>query len=100
MVRMVAEALTQSGFLRLPVYEDNPDNVIGYVHVSDVNAAQLRARIARRFARARLHDDAEAELRELRHELGHRGDVELTTGHDARVVALTDLESRDVLHLV
>ena len=33
-------------------------------------------------------------------ELGHRGDVELTARDDARIVALTHLETRDVLHLV
>ena len=33
-------------------------------------------------------------------ELGHRGDVELTARDDARIVALTHLEPRDVLHLV
>jgi len=41
-LRAVASRLAESGFLRLPVYEDNPDNVIGYVHVSDVSSALLR----------------------------------------------------------
>ena len=40
-LRDVARELARVGFLRLPVYDGNPDNVIGYVHVSDVNAAQL-----------------------------------------------------------
>jgi CBS domain containing-hemolysin-like protein len=40
-LRAVAERLAKAGFLRLPVYDGNPDNTIGYVHVSDVNAAQL-----------------------------------------------------------
>lgn len=37
----VARELARVGFLRLPVYDNNPDNVVGYVHVSDVNMAQL-----------------------------------------------------------
>ncbi len=37
----VATHFATSRFQRLPVYEDRPDEVIGYVHVSDLNAAQL-----------------------------------------------------------
>ena len=40
-LREGAEALARSGFLRLPVYEGSPDEVIGYLHVSDLNARQL-----------------------------------------------------------
>ncbi|MSQ42568.1 MAG: HlyC/CorC family transporter [Dehalococcoidia bacterium] len=36
-----AVTLAGSGFLRLPVYEGSPDEVIGYLHVSDLNALQL-----------------------------------------------------------
>jgi putative hemolysin len=39
---VVAELLASSRFQRLPVYEDRPDEVVGYVHVSDLNAAQLQ----------------------------------------------------------
>ena len=38
----VANLLSTAGFQRLPVYANNPDEVIGYVHVSDVNAAHLK----------------------------------------------------------
>jgi CBS domain containing-hemolysin-like protein len=41
-LRDVAAKLAEFGFLRLPVYDDNPDNIVGYVHVSDVNQAHLR----------------------------------------------------------
>lgn len=37
----VAELLASSRYQRLPVYSEQPDNVVGYIHVSDVNAAQL-----------------------------------------------------------
>ncbi|MSQ30516.1 MAG: HlyC/CorC family transporter [Dehalococcoidia bacterium] len=40
-LREGAETLARSGFLRLPVYEGSPDEVIGYLHVSDLNARQL-----------------------------------------------------------
>ncbi len=37
----VARKLSEVGFQRLPVYADSPEEVTGYVHVSDVNAAHL-----------------------------------------------------------
>ncbi len=37
----VAQRFATSRFQRLPVYRDQPDQVVGYVHVSDLNAAQL-----------------------------------------------------------
>ena len=40
-LREAAETLARSGFLRLPVYEGSPDEVVGYLHVSDLNAWQL-----------------------------------------------------------
>ena len=38
----VAQRFATSRFQRLPVYRGQPDEVIGYVHVSDLNAAQLQ----------------------------------------------------------
>ncbi|MEX2446230.1 MAG: hemolysin family protein [Dehalococcoidia bacterium] len=40
-LRAAAEALAEAGFLRLPVYQGSPDEVIGFLHVSDLNALQL-----------------------------------------------------------
>lgn len=40
-LRDVAIRMRQSGFLRLPVYDRSPDDVVGYIHISDVNGAQL-----------------------------------------------------------
>ena len=37
----VARRFADSRFQRMPVYRNTPDEVIGYVHISDVNAAQL-----------------------------------------------------------
>lgn len=37
----VARQLSELGYQRLPVYASNPDEVVGYVHVSDVNSAHL-----------------------------------------------------------
>ena len=37
----VSNLLSTAGFQRLPVYASNPDEVMGYVHVSDMNAAHL-----------------------------------------------------------
>jgi putative hemolysin len=41
-LREAAERLARSGFLRLPVYEGSPDEVVGFLHVSDLHALQLR----------------------------------------------------------
>ncbi len=46
----VARQLSSSGYQRLPVLGDSPDEVVGYVHVSDLNAAHL-AGLAGRHAR-------------------------------------------------
>jgi putative hemolysin len=35
----LAARLAESGFLRLPVYSGSTDNIVGYVHVSDLNDA-------------------------------------------------------------
>jgi putative hemolysin len=40
-LRDAARILARSGFLRLPVYEGSPDEVLGFLHVSDLNAIQL-----------------------------------------------------------
>ena len=40
-VRVAAGRLAQAGFLRLPIYGENADDVVGYAHVSDVNTATL-----------------------------------------------------------
>ena len=40
-LREAVEEVARAGFLRLPVYEGSPDEVIGYLHVSDLNALQL-----------------------------------------------------------
>ncbi len=44
----VARALAGAGFLRLPVYDGSPDRVVGYLHLSDLNAAQVRGASGRR----------------------------------------------------
>lgn len=36
----VAQRLADSGFLRLPISSGSPDNIVGYVHVSDINASR------------------------------------------------------------
>ncbi|TAJ20742.1 MAG: HlyC/CorC family transporter, partial [Dehalococcoidia bacterium] len=43
-----AQALAVAGFLRLPVYDGTPDKVVGYLHLSDLNAAQVRGASGRR----------------------------------------------------
>ncbi len=44
----VAATLAAAGFLRLPVYDGTPDKIVGYLHVSDLNAAQVRGASGRR----------------------------------------------------
>ncbi|TAK77802.1 MAG: HlyC/CorC family transporter [Dehalococcoidia bacterium] len=43
-----ARVLAEAGFLRLPVYEGAPDRIAGYLHLSDLNAAQVRGASGRR----------------------------------------------------
>ena len=43
-VAIVAGRMAEHGYLRLPVYVDGPDDIVGYVHVSDVNAAYAGSR--------------------------------------------------------
>lgn len=40
----LAARLADSGFLRLPVYSGSTDNIVGYVHVSDLNDAFAKGR--------------------------------------------------------
>ncbi|MPZ99419.1 MAG: DUF21 domain-containing protein [Dehalococcoidia bacterium] len=40
-LRDVAARLAQYGFQRMPVYEGSPDEIVGYVHVGDVNVSHL-----------------------------------------------------------
>lgn len=40
-VRTAAEKLAQAGYLRLPIYGESADDVVGYAHVSDINKAML-----------------------------------------------------------
>jgi len=43
-LRDVSRRLIEAGVLRLPVYADSIDSIVGYVHVSDVNAAYAEGR--------------------------------------------------------
>lgn len=43
-----ARTLAEAGFLRLPVYDGTPDRVVGYLHISDLNAARVRGASGRR----------------------------------------------------
>ena len=40
-LREAAETAARAGFLRIPVFEGSPEEVIGFLHVSDLNAQQL-----------------------------------------------------------
>ena len=40
-VRAAAERMAQAGYLRLPIYGESADDVVGYAHVSDINKATL-----------------------------------------------------------
>ena len=37
-LREVSARMAEHGFLRLPVYSGEPDQIVGYVHISDLNA--------------------------------------------------------------
>ncbi|MSQ30073.1 MAG: HlyC/CorC family transporter [Dehalococcoidia bacterium] len=43
-----SRSLAEAGFLRLPVYDGTPDRVVGYLHLSDLNAARVRNASGRR----------------------------------------------------
>ena len=55
-LREVSRRLIEAGVLRLPVYADRIDNIVGYVHVSDVNSA---------YAADRAGDTARSAMREM-----------------------------------
>ena len=43
-IRHAGERLAQAGFMRLPVYGESADDVVGYAHMSDVAKAMLAGR--------------------------------------------------------
>lgn len=43
----VSARMAEHGYLRLPVFSGEPENIVGYVHVSDVNAAFARGEVDR-----------------------------------------------------
>jgi len=80
----VARQLSEVGFQRLPVYGDSPDEVIGYVHVSDVNAAHLEGlgdRTARDVMRPALFGSEHAPIGNV---------LDLMQEHGAYLVMLVD----------
>ncbi len=83
-VHQAAEALAASGFLRLPVYEDSPDDVVGYVHVSDVSAAHLRGEDRRAVRTVMRPATFESEHSSIAHVL------ELMRAHGSYMVMLVD----------
>ena len=61
----VARQLAALGYLRLLVHEGSPDDIVGYVHVSDVNAAQASGRgeaLAREVMREPLFESERARV--------------------------------------
>ena len=59
----LAIRLAESGFLRLPVYSGSTDNIVGYVHVSDLNDAFANGRLdvsARELMREPMFDSERA----------------------------------------
>jgi CBS domain containing-hemolysin-like protein len=45
-IRQAGERLAQAGYMRLPVYGDSADDVVGYAHMSDIAKAMLAGKEA------------------------------------------------------
>lgn len=72
----VAELLRDHGFQRLPVYAESPDEVVGYVHISDVNAAHLEGfggRTAREIMRPATFESEHAPIARVLELMRDRG---------------------------
>lgn len=71
-----AAQLSEVGFQRLPVYADSPDEVTGYVHVSDLNAAHLAGlgdRTARDIMRPAIFQSEHAPIANVLELMRNRG---------------------------
>ena len=72
----VAAQLSNVGFQRLPVYADSPEEVTGYVHVSDLNAAHLEGlgeRTAREIMRPAIFQSEHAPIANVLNLMRNRG---------------------------
>jgi putative hemolysin len=72
----VASQLSEVGFQRLPVYAASPEEVTGYVHVSDLNAAHLEGlgdRIARDIMRPAIFQSEHAPIANVLDLMRNRG---------------------------
>jgi len=72
----VAAQLSKVGFQRLPVYAASPDEVTGYIHVSDLNAAHLEGlgdRTARDIMRPAIFQSEHAPIANVLELMRNRG---------------------------
>jgi putative hemolysin len=61
--------MAEHGYLRLPVFARSPDNMVGYVHVSDVNAAHVAGDVHRPLSAMMREPVFESELASIAHVL-------------------------------
>lgn len=80
----VAQLFADTRFQRLPVFRDSPDDIIGYVHVSDISAAHLEgfgSRTARDLARPARFESEHASIAHV---------LEMMKEHSVYMVILVD----------
>lgn len=61
-VEDASSRMAEHGYLRLPVFAGNPDNMVGYVHVSDVNEAYVAGHTERPLREVMREPVFESEL--------------------------------------
>ena len=97
-VRAASRRLTENGYLRLPVYEAEPDNIVGFVHISEVSAAAAAPHLdqpVRELMRRPLFEPTSASigyvLERMKHDGAHMVHIVDEVGAFAGIVTLEDI---------
>ena len=97
-IEQIAYFVSQSGFSRYPVYIDDEDNIIGYIHVNDLmkvlNSGQREdtlEKIARPVMHVHANDKIEPLFRQMLKKREHLSLV-TKTGQPTQIVGLITLE--------
>ena len=97
-VRVASRRLTESGYLRMPVYDAEPDQVVGFIHISEISAAATAPHLdqpVRELMRRPLFEPTSASighvLERMKHDAAHMVIIVDEVGAFAGIVTLEDI---------
>lgn len=92
-VKDIINLVSESGYSRIPVYNEREDNIIGVVDMSDLAGEDIEKRELRNIILAPFKVEATRTLEEVLKDFQHNGEsVAVVTDKDGRAIGIATLE--------